>query len=281
MLTPNQKPTGHLPNLTIFDWDDTLFPTTTLIHQNSLQNCLSLLEQSPSFAQQLQRIEEEVFRCLIAALRHGYVCIITNSENGWVQLSASLFFPRIVSLLSKRVKVVSAREVCGDITQTPLLWKKTTFTKVLKKLNLKLNGSTNLPTRSVVSVGDSWNDRESLICACTVLPSVLSKSVKFLESPSLDRIESELKFLSRQLSGIHKINSSIDVMMQCRGSEQCFLDISAALTLFKWSSLAWLYFDYSHHPGGMVYHIAFFRLELNVNILHMNARTPRNLGACL
>jgi len=212
-------------NITIFDWDDTLFPSSSLL---GLKSCtkLTLQEQSPTVIQQLLLIEEEAVACLQAALCNGIVLIITNSESGWVEKSAALFFPRVVPLLQRRVRVLSARKLFSKEMGCPLLWKKLAFASALEKV--KNNDSKTL--WSIVSVGDSWGDRESLNCVCNFLANSLPKSIKFLPSPSFEAMQSELKFLSRQLEGIYKNSSSIDAMVQIRQGEYFLLDISSVLS---------------------------------------------------
>jgi len=224
MFPDGMKTNPHLPHLTIFDWDDTLFPTNSLIRQSSLQSALLRLHESPAFAEQMRRIEDSVLLCLETALTHGYVVIITNSEHGWVQRSSSLFFPKLVPLL-QGVQILSARNLFGYKTQNPSLWKKMAFYSYLRNLAYDKRCRA---LQSVVSIGDSWDDRESLNCAGGALSNLnaFGKTVKLVDTPSLGGMEIELNLLSSELIEIYNLRSSADLMFYCREGNPCFLEIS-------------------------------------------------------
>ena len=80
--TPNMKPKQH-NSIIIFDWDDTLLPTTFLTPGG-------------------------IFDELTEAVEKGNVHIITNAGRGWVEYSAKRFYPSILPILSK-IKIISAR----------------------------------------------------------------------------------------------------------------------------------------------------------------------------
>lgn len=90
----------------VFDWDDTLLCTTFLDSHgySPLKN-----EPLPKNIPMLKELEESVYRILVAALERAQrVYIITNSDLGWVQLSARYYMPGILPLLVS-IYVISAK----------------------------------------------------------------------------------------------------------------------------------------------------------------------------
>jgi len=119
--------------LIIFDWDDTLLPSSWL----SQSACLSLSDVSKPNAEQMLVLNETsdvVVQLLEAALNLGRVVIVTNAEAGWVQLTAAKFMPSVYNFLAEEsVEVVSARTMYeSDLNATPLSWKILAFKQTIK-----------------------------------------------------------------------------------------------------------------------------------------------------
>ena len=102
--TPNMKPKQH-NSIIIFDWDDTLLPTTFLTPGGIFDEDMDLNEID---SQKLLKLEELVSKILTEAVEKGNVHIITNAGRGWVEYSAKRFYPSILPILSK-IKIISAR----------------------------------------------------------------------------------------------------------------------------------------------------------------------------
>lgn len=108
----------------IFDWDDTLLCSTWLAARGLR---LDSPKELPAEARaQLGVLEDSVCVLINTALAYGPVCIITNAERGWVELSAKKFMPSVVPLLS-RVRVLSARSTFEADFPCPTDWKVSTI----------------------------------------------------------------------------------------------------------------------------------------------------------
>jgi hypothetical protein len=77
--------------LVVFDWDDTLFPTTHL-HPVDESQYGYLMKK---YAKHLSSIEERVVNLLEVCLKQSKVVIITNARKGWVEFSSKRFMPRV------------------------------------------------------------------------------------------------------------------------------------------------------------------------------------------
>jgi hypothetical protein len=89
--------------LFLVDWDDTLFPTA---YTNWLEKHTP--QKSPD--QFMKIIENRVIRFLEEISKYGTFAIVTNSQEGWVKLSASNWMPGLLPYLD-RLPIISARSI--------------------------------------------------------------------------------------------------------------------------------------------------------------------------
>merc|ERR1711924_5074 len=101
-------PVGDVETLILFDWDDTLFPTSWLLQRGLLERPMPARTPSREERVQLQRMAEHARDTLAMALQIGKVVIVTNGEEGWVEMSCEEFLPSLIDMLQK-VDIVSAR----------------------------------------------------------------------------------------------------------------------------------------------------------------------------
>mmetsp|Transcript_28279 Transcript_28279/g.34945 ORF Transcript_28279/g.34945 Transcript_28279/m.34945 type:complete len:322 (+) Transcript_28279:156-1121(+) len=121
MLPPS--PIYACTKVIIFDWDDTICPSTFV----DTCNLQSYSEMSCELQELMDKIGEVAEKCLEAASRYGEVIIITNSDDGWVHFSAERYVPNLVRVLSK-YRIVSARTAYEHFYPgQPLCWKAAAF----------------------------------------------------------------------------------------------------------------------------------------------------------
>ncbi|CBZ50108.1 hypothetical protein NCLIV_005840 [Neospora caninum Liverpool] len=119
--------------LLIFDWDDTLFPSSWLRCAgidplNPLQ--FGTFSELPSHVQEALTVcEDRVLQVLEAAHELGMVMVVSNAHTRWLRLSLEKLMPRVGVLMRQReVAVVSARCVCEAVgCPDASLWKTATF----------------------------------------------------------------------------------------------------------------------------------------------------------
>eukprot|EP00397_Hematodinium_sp_SG-2012_P053393 GEMP01063706.1.p1 GENE.GEMP01063706.1~~GEMP01063706.1.p1 ORF type:complete len:362 (+),score=95.80 GEMP01063706.1:94-1179(+) len=108
----------------IFDWDDTLFPTTWVRHEKGLHWRYPLEEQTKSFSdqeiatfkKQLSTLQKNVDRILTQAMTLGHVVIVTLARPPWVELSCDNFFQHIGRFVKKHsIKIVYAQDLAGGV----------------------------------------------------------------------------------------------------------------------------------------------------------------------
>lgn len=116
----------------IFDYDDTLFPTTYAI-----RHCfedISVL--NPEEAKLFKHIDKAILSVLNMALsRTENVYIVSNAELLWIKDSAEMFLPKVHKLLfhTENITVISARDEYQDNSSCHLEWKTKAFDRIHSK----------------------------------------------------------------------------------------------------------------------------------------------------
>ncbi|CAJ1342907.1 unnamed protein product [Effrenium voratum] len=97
----------------IFDWDDTMLPSSWLSEQK-----LSLDAQSkatPEQEAQLETLAEHAAETLTLAKRFGKVVLVTNAERGWIELSCQKFMPSLYVHLQDRGRVAGRKTLLRSL----------------------------------------------------------------------------------------------------------------------------------------------------------------------
>ena len=98
------KPAKTL-NLTIFDWDDTIFPTSTFSPRNR-EEMYQILNNNQKMFTELYNVAANL---LTVAIKDSTVLIITNAHSSWVSCSCQVFLPETYRLLQNGIETISAR----------------------------------------------------------------------------------------------------------------------------------------------------------------------------
>jgi len=193
------SPVGH--SLIIFDWDDTLLPTTWLLRKGLLPG--SVL--STGVLEMFEELSVQIIKALEYAQTFGRVVIITNSEKGWVPECVGAFMPKILPVL-KKIDVYSARNEKFPAE----VWKK----KAFKREMYKTYGRSDLQ-RNVVSIGDGLHER--LAIASINGPTTYVKNILFLPTPEPHILIQELKSLVHFMTQVVLYRGDTDLMIEADG----------------------------------------------------------------
>lgn len=142
----NDRPKTN--NLIIFDWDDTLFPTSAFMPR-SHDDLNRIRKRHSDLFKKLDEAVVELFRAVITD--QNQVAIVTNAKLHWVYYSSQLLLPKTAELLKGQVKVVTARVNGLDLPAEQ--WKISCFEILFQELGFDARSVTNL-----VVVGDSMNE---------------------------------------------------------------------------------------------------------------------------
>lgn len=191
----------------IFDWDDTLLPSSHLTHLGldlfDPHTPGEIAKLHANVSKDLDEIDQVAADLLETASDLGRVAIVTNAEKGWVELSASRFLPRTyLALLRLNVPTVSARTRFSTADSSASEWKLLAFVELL--------AGQPAPPLNVLSFGDSECERYALFN--TVTSPALPKSFKFLEGPSASTLLVELRWIAEIIVRMTKQNGCLDLM---------------------------------------------------------------------
>ena len=206
---PNMKPKQH-NSIIIFDWDDTLLPTTFLTPGGIFEENMKLSDVDKNI---MSKLEESVLKLLTESVEKGNVYIITNAGKGWVEYSAKKFYPSIMTILSK-IKIISARgeyekAFPGDSRQ----WKIEAF------LNLKNTVNMNLVT-NIICIGDSLFEMEAGRILASKFSEAFIKTVKFKEAPKMDELIKQLNVVYLQFGTIYSSIKNLTIRVEKKKKEK-------------------------------------------------------------
>ena len=168
---------GKSTNLTIFDWDDTLFPTSAFAPKTPEE----MNEIADNNQELFIKIDNVVHSLLLRTLEdNARVIIVTNAHKSWVEYSSQTLMPMTAMLLKERIRVISARMDMGMAMHAvpPNLWKIRKFLELHDMLGLSTEQVTNL-----IVIGDSMNEMNAGQRLSKKLPCCILKMIKMQESP--------------------------------------------------------------------------------------------------
>ena len=196
--------------LLIFDYDDTLFPTSFLAHHGYR---LDGPDASPDIQAVLDDYSEFVEKSLLEASEHGQVVILTNAETGWIELTSQKFLPRLSELLVT-FPLVSARSTYEPLGITsPFQWKLKAFDSVIGD-HFASHGTKSM--RNVLSFGDSVHERDAAHQVCSKLSRTVCKSIKFMERPDVAQLIKQHSLIRECLEQIVEHDGTLDLCIQCQ-----------------------------------------------------------------
>ena len=225
---PKNKKIEIIPRKTIiiFDWDDTLLPSHFL-QINGLRSKSKLPKGANARTTPLNQVEKTKILLGLRKLEHiinnllftaiqcvgvGNVIIITNAEQGWVEMSCFNFLPNIVKIL-RNCRIISARSTFEkQYPSSTIEWKRRAIKLVIDQLcqtdininkisafkpidnneqkieETKLDDITNTNTNTtinmndkiidnlhVISFGDSMVERQAVFDVCKCINFKMNK----------------------------------------------------------------------------------------------------------
>lgn len=193
----------------IFDWDDTILPTSWLERIRALTAGVPL---RPEVARQMSVLCAACAQTMRMAEQMGTVVFITNSAPGWVDQSCQLFMPQII-------QQVRGYPIFAKPMHAPLTFKLSAFRRECQAF------------RNLVSVGDGDAERAASLRLLTppdrkagarggdpVEANRIVKSVKLCEFPSCQQLIAQHEMLQVRLLDIVTFQGSLDLKARFSGS---------------------------------------------------------------
>lgn len=219
----------------IFDWDDTLCPSTWLGQQNLTLNDNCIIP--PDVQTKLNLMAEYARRTLQVAMQLGTVVIVTNAEEGWVELSCRKFMPTLFDFLSTFKQLSARSKFEATSVSCPFVWKQMAFRQEIYAHFEKATQS----KKSIISIGDSAHERLAAISITRTLPiasdgfyrmtgpisdlplsptfskawgNCRTKSVKFIERPAIEELMQEHELISSMLQQVAARDDDLDLCIR-------------------------------------------------------------------
>ena len=191
-------------SLIIFDWDDTLLPTSFLAPRGIFEENSVLNEKDQN---KINKLQDSVQKLLLLASSKSDVYIITNAGDGWVEFSAKKYYPKIMDILGK-IEVISAREVYErKFPEDSKRWKVESFLNLKKRLNDDL-------ITNIICLGDSIFEMEAgRILASKFIHAVI-KTIKFRERPKPEELNKQLNLVLNQFDSIFTSSKNLTVRVE-------------------------------------------------------------------
>ena len=204
ILTAWANTTSHLSQVQsgralVFDWDDTLLPTSFLKDFSNghldRENLQKIRDQYHSDWLEFDRLVSS----LLKAFSKKYdLYIITNARLNWLKVSSSILMPKTKKFFNKleeKGRLLSAREVFFQKrpwdesligVKTKKDWKPFTFFSVLSRY------------RHIVSIGDAEFERNALFSIPGLDKNIIKKNIKLIKRPTFYELQDQLVFLWQQ-----------------------------------------------------------------------------------
>jgi hypothetical protein len=111
---------GPVETCIIFDWDDTLFPSSWVDRKRLHANYQSLEELPEERRLQFVNLEQQIITLLEKASNYGHVLIITNAQNGWIQFCCNKFLPNLLHFFEFGPRYMDYISTSTDVTEKRL-----------------------------------------------------------------------------------------------------------------------------------------------------------------
>ena len=200
---PNNKDKKY-NNIIIFDWDDTLLPTSFLSPGGIFSPNIKLTKDDTLKIIELGKI---VYKILTNAIQKGDVFIITNAGKGWVEFSASRFYPNIVDILPK-LNIISARaEYENAFPGESNKWKIQAFLDLQRIFNVKL-------VSNIICFGDSLLEMQAGKILGSKFSEAFVKTIKFKETPKMEELLKQLSVVNQQFNYIYSSVKNMTIKIE-------------------------------------------------------------------
>jgi len=125
----NSGVSARLKNtVVIFDWDDTIFPSSYLAFLDVDYDTAVIPQCLKDRIFVLETHVLELLEYVISLVGESRVCVITNAEKGWITLSGQKFMPRLLQRVYQ-CRIMSARSTFEPFAPSagPFEWKLLAF----------------------------------------------------------------------------------------------------------------------------------------------------------
>ena len=209
--------------LIIFDWDDTLFPTTALEEnqdtnaEGSVRAIVSTALDQNQFLISMSDAQQAAIAAVQEALRHGKVTVITAATFDWIQFCIQ-YVPALIDLLAEHnIDVVSARDEYQHYTRSRSAWKSLAFRDEI----VRMRPPSVRAIPSLISIGDGTPEHEAAKAVFAYKFVRNAHSIRLPSGPTFEQLQSSLYAVARELPRVcacHSLESDFTTVDLTRTS---------------------------------------------------------------
>ena len=130
-------------SLVVFDYDDTLFPTTYMQHHQNL------------IPRDLHQLDDALTELMYTIFMNGHtVIIVSNGSQDWITSSVQMYLPQFAKYLSA-IRIVSARDMYEHSTVPYEKWKKYAMVSTFVRPEYSV-------LHGIIGVGDNIIDQNAI-----------------------------------------------------------------------------------------------------------------------
>jgi hypothetical protein len=208
----------------LLDWDDTLFPTSWLLEKipDPFDN-LEALQLPEKEKESSNAFAIEFMKLVGIAKALGTVVVVTNATRPWVTISQRTVIPQAEELMSD-VAVFYAMELVENREHTVHALTQTKVKAIEHAVTDFYSQYEGQSWKNVISVGDRCFELDAAKQVCRDRPPAMldrqcrTKTVKFVENPSLLCLAAELALLATWLTKIVQANCDVTIDMSAGGA---------------------------------------------------------------
>mmetsp|Transcript_70776 Transcript_70776/g.207344 ORF Transcript_70776/g.207344 Transcript_70776/m.207344 type:complete len:338 (+) Transcript_70776:168-1181(+) len=201
----------------IFDWDDTLCPSTWMrrFAQFDAGGRLAV-SLGPDIQSELDVLADQAALLLRHSLALGKVVIVTNARRPWVHTSCAHFLPALKEPL-KQIPVLYALELvqdCDRRSDRDCLLTETKVRAMQAAVSEFYSRYPNQSWKNVISIGDAAFEHNAIRQVVDERPTqkrCRTKTVKLLEGPSAAGMVVQLSIMETWLAKIVQLDNDVDV----------------------------------------------------------------------
>ena len=195
-------------SVSIFDWDDTLFPTKALYdNEISFEDIFtfqsSLKEIDASLNQKISLLEQSIINLFTElTMKKIEIFIVSNADKKWINNCLNHFMNELKEFIEENeIKIYSAKNLFKSST-TSANWKKKCFKRVLIE-----NFSMKSTSIDLIAIGDSLEEKKATFGLKKVKyydNAINSKIVQMVQSQNVETLIKEISTIQNNIDDLFK-----------------------------------------------------------------------------
>jgi hypothetical protein len=205
----------------VLDWDDTMFPSAAVCKDDIITTTIKVAQR---FGTELETYETAAILCIRELVRAARrVVIVTNAEQGWVELCCNRYVKRLGAYIREQgIQVISARsrfeqeypDACDS-------WKRRAFQCILNGTiqngtihPVQESDSKQTTSKHIISIGDSLAERAAAAQLADSKDDIyLVKNLKCNDAPSIKLMTHQFAYITRIIDSIASFPMNLDLKL--------------------------------------------------------------------